>query len=92
MSLSFLISIVETTGIIFLAHKIEQLEWLHTVAMDDGQETKTRLEATKIFQNFVKPPVDKLEVNHNVTVDRKEEYRKLLEERKQVLFEMANRS
>ena len=74
----------------FLSHKIEQLEWLHSVAMDDGQETKTRLEATKIFQNFVKPPVDKLEVNHNLKVNAHEDFKKQLELRKQALFEAAN--
>ena len=74
----------------FLSHKIEQLEWLHSVAMDDNQDVKTRLDATKIFQNFVKPPTEKIEVNHNVTVDRKEEYRQMLEMRKQQLFEVAN--
>ena len=74
----------------FLSHKIEQLEWLHSVAMDDGQETKIRLEATKIFQNFVKPPTEKIEVNHNITLDRKDEYKKMLEMRKQQLFDVAN--
>lgn len=74
----------------FLSHKIEQLEWLHSVAMDETEDTKIRLDATKVFQNFVKPPTEKIEVNHNVTVDRKEEYKKMLEMRKQALFEAAN--
>ena len=75
----------------FLSHKIEQLEWLHTVAMDDKEEMKIRLDATKIFQNFVKPPTDKFEVNHNVKVTSTEEFKKQLEITKQALFEAANK-
>ena len=74
----------------FLSHKIEQLEWLHSIAMDETEDTKTRLDATKIFQNFVKPPVEKLEVNHNHKVASDEEFMLRLEAKKQALFEAAN--
>lgn len=73
----------------FVNKRTAMLEKLYDIGMSDDEKMSHRLVAAKTFLSSI--PEHKTEIVHKVEVDVKDEFRKKLEEKQKMLYQIANK-